>query len=192
MNENTLNQDHPLTTDEQKSSAIPKSVDQSTKSYYSLTENGSYEFTRNVTQEEIIELATCIMNGRFERSDVLHNPSETKNYLVIQLSQLEQEVFGCIYLDTRHRVICFEKLFYGTIDGASVHPREVVKNAIRHNAAAVILAHNHPSGVAEPSTADQRLTQRLKDALSLVDIRLIDHIVVGGSGTASFAELGLL
>jgi DNA repair protein RadC len=192
MKENTLNQEHPLTTDKQKPPTNPKAENQKSASYYSMSENGSYEFSRSVSQEEIIELATCIMNGRFERLDVLHNPSETKNYLVIQLSQLEQEVFGCIYLDTRHRVICFEKLFYGTIDGASVHPREVVKNAIRHNAAAVILAHNHPSGVAEPSTADQRLTQRLKDALSLVDVRLIDHIVVGGAGAASFAELGLL
>ena len=184
--------EHQLTADKRKSSISSREKNQKTRAYYSVAENGSYVFTRNVTQDEIIELATCIMNGRFERLDVLHNPSDTKNYLVIQLSQLEQEVFGCIYLDTRHRVICFEKLFYGTIDGASVHPREVVKNAIRHNAAAVILAHNHPSGVAEPSTADQRLTQRLKDALSLVDVRLVDHIVVGGSGAASFAELGLL
>jgi DNA repair protein RadC len=183
---------NPLSTDEQKTTTSPEAKARNTRSYYSVAKNGSYEFARTVTQKEIIELATHIMSERFQRLDVLRNPSDTRNYLVMQLSQLEQEVFGCIYLDTRHRVICFEKLFYGTIDGASVHPREVVKNAIRHNAAAVILAHNHPSGVAEPSAADQKLTQRLRDALSLVDVRLVDHIVVGGAGVASFAELGLL
>ena len=101
------------------------------------------------------------------------------------------EVFACLFLDNRHRVIAYEELFRGTIDGASVHPREVVKRALHFNTAAVILAHNHPSGIAEPSQADERITQRLKDALALVDIRLLDHMIIGDD-VVSFAERGLL
>jgi DNA repair protein RadC len=159
---------------------------------FMVIEDGQYEFTRPLSEDEIVELAASILDARFHRLEVLLNPTVTKNFLKMQLSLHEQEVFGCVYLDTRHRVICFEKLFYGTIDGASVHPREVVKNAMKNNAAAVILTHNHPSGVSEPSIADQRITQRLKEALSLVDVRVIDHIIVGGTTTSSFAEMGLL
>jgi DNA repair protein RadC len=101
-------------------------------------------------------------------------------------------VFAVLFLDTHHRAISYEELFHGTIDGASVHPREVVNAALRHNAAAVILSHNHPSGVAEPSEADRRITQRLKDALALVDVRVLDHFVVATEGSVSFAERGLL
>jgi DNA repair protein RadC len=101
-------------------------------------------------------------------------------------------VFSCLYLDNRHRVIQFEELFRGTINGASVYPREVVKKALGHNAAAVIFAHNHPSGVAEPSAADRRITQQLSDALALVDVRVLDHVVVGDGTTISFAEQGLM
>jgi DNA repair protein RadC len=100
------------------------------------------------------------------------------------------EVFACIYLDNQHRVLAFDELFRGTIDGASVYPREVVKAALKRNAAALILAHNHPSGVAEPSAADRQLTRRLKDALALVDIRVLDHVVVGDGETVSLAERG--
>ena len=102
------------------------------------------------------------------------------------------EVFSCLFLDNRHRVIEFEELFRGTIDGASVHPREVVQRALYHNAAALILAHNHPSGVAEPSSADRRITQRLKEALALVEIRVLDHFIVGEGQPVSMAELGLM
>ena len=102
------------------------------------------------------------------------------------------EVFACLYLDNRHRVLHFEELFRGTIDGASVHPREVVKAALHRNAAAVILAHNHPSGVAEPSAADRQITERLKSALQLVEIRVLDHLVVGDQDCVSFAERGWL
>ena len=103
-----------------------------------------------------------------------------------------QEVFGCLFLDNRHRVIGFEELFYGTIDCASVHPREVVKRVLHHNAAAVIFSHNHPSGVAEPSQSDQRITDRLKAALDLVDVRVLDHIVIGDGETVSMAERGMV
>jgi len=122
----------------------------------------------------------------------LSSPSETRDYLRLRLEALEHEVFACLFLDNRHRVIRFEELFRGTIDGASVHPREVVKRALRHNAAAVILAHNHPSGVAEPSQADRALTRRLQDALGLVEVRVLDHFVIGAGVSTSFAERGLL
>lgn len=119
-------------------------------------------------------------------------PQATRNFLVAQLRDREHEVFCCLHLDNRHRLIAFDELFRGTIDGASVHPREVVKQALSRNAAAVIFAHNHPSGVAEPSQADELITGRLREALSLVDIRVLDHVVVGDGRCVSFAERGLL
>jgi DNA repair protein RadC len=122
----------------------------------------------------------------------LANPRATREFLRSKLRDLPHEVFCCVYLDNRHRVIAFEELFRGTIDGASVHPREVVKEALARNAAAVILVHNHPSGLAEPSQADELITRRLKEALSLVDIRVLDHLVVGDGVCESFAERGLL
>jgi DNA repair protein RadC len=125
-------------------------------------------------------------------SSALSNPRATRDFLRMRLRDLPYEVFCCLWLDNRHRVIAFEELFRGTIDGAAVHPREVVKHALARNAAAVIVAHNHPSGFAEPSQADEFITRRLKEALALVDIRLIDHLVVGDGGCESFAERGLL
>jgi len=116
----------------------------------------------------------------------------TRDFLSSELRDLEHEVFCCLYLDKRHRLIQFQKLFRGTIDGASVHPREIVKLALQHNSAAVIIAHNHPSGIAEPSQADEMITQRVKEALGLVDIRLLDHIVIGDGVSVSLAERGLI
>ena len=120
------------------------------------------------------------------------NPRATGEFLRAKLRDLEHEVFCCLYLDNRHRLIQFEELFRGTIDGASVHPREIVKLALQRNCAAVIVAHNHPSGIAEPSRADELITQRVKEALALVDIRLLDHIIVGDGASVSLAERGLL
>lgn len=122
---------------------------------------------------------------------VLANPYAVREFLRMRLRDLPHEVFCCLYLDNRHRLIAFSELFRGTIDGASVHPREVVKQALARNSAAVILVHNHPSGVCEPSQADELITRRLKEALALVDIRLIDHLIVGDV-VESFAERGLL
>jgi DNA repair protein RadC len=122
----------------------------------------------------------------------LNAPSATREYLKTMLAPQERELFLVLALDNRHRLIASDILFAGTIDGASVHPREVVKCALRHNAAAVIFAHNHPSGVAEASQADELITRRLRDALALVDIRTLDHLVVGAGQTLSFAERGLL
>jgi len=142
--------------------------------------------------QAVLEMARRYLGERIERGRVLTSPDDTRSFLIAQLRDKEHEVFCCLFLDTRHRVLAFEELFRGTLDGAAVYPREVVKKALAHNAAAVILSHNHPSGVAEPSRADEQLTQRLKDALALVDIRLLDHLVVGDGDITSFAETGLL
>lgn len=121
----------------------------------------------------------------------LTSPRVARDYLVAQLRDRDHEVFCCLYLDNRHRLIAFEELFRGTIDGASVHPREVVKHALARRAAAVILVHNHPSGIAEPSQADEMITTRLRDALALVDVRVVDHLIVGDGICVSLAERGL-
>ncbi|MCA1805276.1 MAG: DNA repair protein RadC [Xanthomonadaceae bacterium] len=139
-----------------------------------------------------LEMARRHLGEQLQRADPLTSPDTTRRYLHARLRDLPYEVFSCLFLDARHRVIVCEELFRGTLDGASVHPREVVKRALQLNAAALILAHNHPSGVAEPSQADQQLTRRLTDALRLVDIRVLDHLVVGDGETVSFAERGLL
>jgi DNA repair protein RadC len=123
---------------------------------------------------------------------LLDSPAATHRYLVSQLRDRPYELFCCLHLDNRHRLIAFEELFRGTVDGASVHPREVLRQALAHNAAAVILAHNHPSGVAEPSQADELITRRLVEALALVDIRVLDHCIVADTGCLSFAERGML
>jgi DNA repair protein RadC len=144
------------------------------------------------TLQAAIELARRHYQHLMTRGFVLSDPRALRDYLRMRLRDLNYEVFAIVYLDNRHRVIGFEELFRGTIDGASVYPREVVKHALARNAAAVILTHNHPSGVAEPSGDDERITRRLKDALSLVDIRVLDHLIVGDGVCESFAERGLL
>ena len=149
---------------------------------------------RSAEDEDLIRQALAILDSRLRTSDDVHvtSPEDTRRYLRLQLAEREAEVFCVLFLTNRHRVIAFEEMFQGTIDGATVHPREVVKQALRLNAAAVILAHNHPSGVAEPSRADEAITRRLKEALGLVDVRVLDHLIVGGSEITSFAERGLL
>ncbi len=142
--------------------------------------------------QAVLELARRHLAESLTRGQPLTNPTDTQHYLTARLGDYPYEVFACLFLDTRHRLICYEELFRGTIDGASVHPREVVRRTLQHNAAAVILAHNHPSGIAEPSDADRRITQRLKDALALIDVRVLDHIVVGDQVATSLAERGYL
>lgn len=148
--------------------------------------------TRPATADEIIAAAREHMSRRVRRGTQLTSPKATRDYLSLKLGTLEREVFAVIFLDKRHRLISYQEMFQGTIDGASVHPREVVKEALKQNAASVILAHPHPSGVAEPSQADEILTRRLKEALGLVDITILDHVIVAGGETSSFAERGLL
>lgn len=142
--------------------------------------------------QAVIELGRRLLAERMQRGNPVSSPQDARNFLLAQLQDRQYEVFCCVYLDNRHRVIDFEELFRGSINGASVHPREVVKNSLARNAAALLIAHNHPSGVAEPSNADRLLTQRLYDALALVDIRLLDHIVVGDGELVSFKERGIL
>ncbi|MCU7813728.1 MAG: DNA repair protein RadC [Candidatus Thiodiazotropha sp. (ex Lucinoma kastoroae)] len=142
--------------------------------------------------QAVLEMSRRYLQEQLRESDSLTNPQQTQSYLQAMLRHYPYEVFSCLFLDNRHRIICYEELFRGTIDGASVHPREVVKRALEHNAAALILAHNHPSGVAEPSRADQQITKRLKEALALVDIRVLDHIVIGEGEPVSLAERGMV
>ena len=148
--------------------------------------------SRPATAEEIISAAREHMSRRVRRGTQLSSPKATRDYLTLKLGTLEREVFAVIFLDKRHRLISYQEMFQGTIDGASVHPREVVKEALKQNAAVVILAHPHPSGVAEPSQADELITTRLRDALNLIDVRILDHIIVAGGDTTSMAEMGLV
>ncbi|MBT8049353.1 MAG: DNA repair protein RadC [Xanthomonadales bacterium] len=140
----------------------------------------------------VLELSRRSLHEVLLRGDPLESPDVTEQYLKTALRDHPHEVFACLFLDTRHRVIAFEELFHGTIDGATVYPRVVAEKALRHGAAALIVAHNHPSGISEPSLADQAITRRLKDALALLDIRLLDHFVVGDGNPVSMAARGLL
>ncbi len=142
--------------------------------------------------QAVLEMSRRHLQQQLEESTVLTSPIATRSYLQARLRDYPHEVFSCLFLDNRHRVICFEELFRGTIDGASVYPREVVKRALAHNAAALILAHNHPSGVPEPSQADRQITDHLKRSLALVDIRVLDHFIVGEGEPVSLAERGWL
>ena len=138
------------------------------------------------------ELARRYFAQSLPAGTAIRSPADTEAFLVAKMRHLGHELFCCLYLDNRHRILRFDEMFRGTIDGTSVYPREVVKEALAINAAAVILAHNHPSGVAEPSQADERITRRLKSALELVDIRLLDHLIIGDGTTTSLACRGLL
>ncbi len=142
--------------------------------------------------QDILDRANAVISQRYRAgAPVLSSPSRTREFLRLKLGGRDYETFSILFLDNRHRLIEYVELFRGTIDGAAVHPREVVKEALARNAAALVCAHAHPSGVSTPSQADEHITQRLKAALALVDIRLLDHIVVGET-ISSFAELGLL
>lgn len=144
-------------------------------------------------QDKLIKRAVKILETSMRTNVVsMLNPATTQNYVKLSLANREHEVFGLLMLDSQHRLIVAKELFRGTIDGASVYPREVIKEVIAHNAAAVIFYHNHPSGIAEPSTADRQITRRLTEALQLIDIRVLDHIIAAGATHISFAERGLL
>ncbi len=145
-----------------------------------------------VQLQAVLEMSRRALQEEMQRGDALNSPRAVRDYLRLLLGGRQQEVFLALFLDTQHRVIASEELFHGTLSQTSVYPREVVKRALAHNSAAVILAHNHPSGVTEPSQADQLLTAALKQALGLVDVRVLDHFVVAGGQTLSFAEKGLI
>ncbi len=139
-----------------------------------------------------IELGRRYLQSELEIGDAFTSPEQTREFLTLKLRAYPYEVFSCLYLDNRHRLLSFDELFRGTIDSAQVHAREVVRAALKHNAAAVILSHNHPSGVAEPSQSDINLTQELKRALQLIDVRVLDHLIIGSGEAISLAERGLL
>jgi len=143
-------------------------------------------------EKKIINQAKAILKGHLNQNEFFENPAIVKDYLLTRFAGLEHEVFSIMFLNNRHRLISLKEMFRGTIDGASVYPREIVKEALQQNAAAVILTHNHPSGDVSPSSADERITSRIKNALELVDVRVIDHVIVGIDDTLSFAERGLL
>jgi len=145
-----------------------------------------------MTQDQIVQQALMILDARMRAAPTLASPEAVRDYLRLSLHDRAHEVFVCVFLDSQHRVIACDELFRGTLAQTSVYPREVVKAALAHNAAAVIFAHNHPSGIAEPSRADELLTQSLKQALALVDIRTLDHFIVAGCLLVSFAERGLI
>lgn len=153
---------------------------------------GTYLVESPVTETDILLMARQLASLRLRRGRALTSPKEVFSHLQALLANYEHEVFALLLLDSRHRVIAFQEVFRGTLDGASVYPREVVKVSLEHNAAAVILVHNHPSGDPEPSQADIKLTLSLRDALNLVGTRTLDHIVVGQEGCLSLAEQGLL
>ena len=151
-------------------------------------ETGAY-----LSDDDVIRMAVGIIDHRFGlKRASLNSPALVRDYLKLTLTDKEHEVFVCVFLDAQNRVIAVEELFRGTLTQTSVYPREVVKSALHRNCAAVILAHNHPSGVAEPSHADQILTTTLKQSLAMVDVKVLDHFIVAGASTVSFAERGMI
>ena len=158
-----------------------------------LIETTDFKAARIAQENRVIEKALQILDQRiFTRGPELTSPGLVADYLKLQLAQQDHEVFGVVFLDAKHRVLQFEVLFHGSIDSASVYPRQVVKRALAHNAAAVILTHNHPSGCPQPSQADRTLTARLKEVLAVVDVHVLDHFIVGEGRPLSLAEYGWL
>ena len=149
--------------------------------------------TDTISEGEVLAKALEIIENRLRKpGEAMSSPQIVKDFLTIKLAELDHEVFFTLWLDGQHRVIQFGSMFRGTLSQTSVYPREVVKEALRLNAGAVIFAHNHPSGMPEPSRADEMLTKTLQEALALVDVKVLDHIIVGGTTTVSFAERGLI
>lgn len=142
--------------------------------------------------QAVLEMSRRALQERLQSSNALHTPQTVRDYLQLLLAGRQQEVFVALFLDTQHRVLATEELFQGTLNQTSVYPREVIKRALAHNAAAIIFAHNHPSGITEPSCADQLITRTLKQALALVEVSVLDHFIIAGGHALSFAEQGLL
>lgn len=160
--------------------------------------NAEYVVSNKQGDDGVIAKALEILHKRLtaqgvvQKMPLMGSPKDISAFLMLKMATLEHETFSCSFLNAQHRLIAHEELFRGTLTQTSVYPREVVKVALKHNAAAVILSHNHPSGTTEPSRADEALTQSLKSALALIDVRVLDHIIVAGKATTSFAERGLL
>jgi DNA repair protein RadC len=144
------------------------------------------------SQQHVVQAAIEILEARMKKGELLSSAAVVKDYCKLHISAERDEHFCCMFLNNQHQLIAFERIFRGTIDGANVHPRVIVRRTLELNAAALIFVHNHPSGVVEPSSQDLRITQKLKESLALVDVRVLDHIVVGDKGCTSIAEAGLL
>lgn len=155
-------------------------------------DEAGYYTTRLVNDDDVLQLAANIFEQRPRREAPIQNAREAAEFIRHRLALREHEVFVVLWLDHRHRFLTYDELFRGTLGGTAVYPRELVKTGLKANAAAAIIAHNHPSGIVEPSQADEKLTQRLKEALELVEIRLLDHMIVATEGVFSFSERGLL
>ena len=162
------------------------------KKFIAGEQRGTYLAPQLLTEADILYMAQKLARRRLAKGRTINQPELAFEYLQTLLQHYEHEVFGAVFLDNQHRILGFEELFRGTIDAASVYPREVVKRALAYNAAALILVHNHPSGNPEPSAADTSITLRLRDALNLVDIRILDHVVVGMEGCVSLVTRGLI
>jgi DNA repair protein RadC len=170
-------------------SSIPSNDSFSANALLVRDHDGSY---RAASADEVLQQARQMLSRRVRRGATMSSPEAVKDYLRVRMAGLEHEVFTVLFLDAQNRLIEVKDMFRGTVTQTSVYPREIVKEALTLNAATVILAHNHPSGFAEPSRADECLTQSLKAALALVDVRVLDHLVVAAADTVSFAERGLI
>ena len=157
-----------------------------------MCEKPGIGMAKAITLKAILALSKRYITISLERGNKMTGPSDVRDYLMMQLLQHQSEVFACMFLDTQGRLIKFAKMFHGSIDRTHVYPREIVREALRLNASGVIFAHNHPSGSSKPSTSDKILTDTLKEALNIIDVRVLDHIVVGDNESSSFAELGLI
>ncbi len=164
-------------------------MSESTTTLYIKDDNGAY---LEATTDEVVAGARRKLRRKFRKGKAIRSPADTEDFLIAELASEPNEIFCVLYLCNRHHIISFDRAFHGTIDGTSVYPRVIVKRALDLGAAAVIFAHQHPSGTAEPSQADERITQRLKAALELVDIRVLDHLIIGGDSVTSLASRGLL
>lgn len=160
--------------------------------YREFTAHAGLGMAKFAQLQAVLEMSRRHLGEQLEREDAFASPVATRRFLLARLRDCQQEVFACLYLDSQHRLIRYQPHFYGTIDSASVYPRELVRAALLHNAAAVILTHNHPSGVAEPSQSDRQITERICSAMALIDVRVLDHMVVGDVEVVSFAERGWL
>lgn len=154
--------------------------------------NGKYRARRQFSADDVLDFANEIVSQRFQRGASMTSPTTTRQFLCLQLANRPHEVFGVLFLDSQHQLIGNEELFQGTINSTSVYPRVIVQRALLLNAAALILYHNHPSGVPEPSSADRQITERITSSLALIDVRVIDHLVIAGTASVSFAERGWL
>ena len=155
------------------------------------TRNGNYHIPKAVSKEQLYNMALELIQEDYQR-EPLSSAKSAMHYLTLKLTHLDHETFNLLYLDSQHRVIELEQIFTGTIDSAPVYPREVLKRRLNQESAAVILCHNHPPGIPEPSDADKQVTERLKDALQLIDVKVLDHIIIAGGQSVSFAERGIL